>query len=175
MQPCQWASSPAYKKLGGDTAKTADPSWPEACSIPYGVVLSNKTGESWPGQLSLLRDWLGIVWLVERNYVVQCLFVFFLFCFPTSLVFLFVLWWCWLVGWALWWCLGFCWFFSLPPSSFFVIKLSLSQPTSSWPFTFFDSLPYPIAVWCIAAYQLKQQQRLRGILILLSTWKPTFY
>ncbi|KAK4806257.1 hypothetical protein QYF61_013401 [Mycteria americana] len=32
------------KKLGGDTARTADPNWPKGYSIPYGVMLSIETG-----------------------------------------------------------------------------------------------------------------------------------
>ncbi|KAK4809231.1 hypothetical protein QYF61_012884 [Mycteria americana] len=39
----------AHKKLGGGTARTADPSWPKDYSIPYGVMLSIETGESWAG------------------------------------------------------------------------------------------------------------------------------
>ena len=32
-----------HKKLGGDTAGTADPNWPKGYPIPYVVVLSNKS------------------------------------------------------------------------------------------------------------------------------------
>ena len=32
-----------HKKLGGDTARTADPNWPKACPAPYHVVLSIKS------------------------------------------------------------------------------------------------------------------------------------
>ena len=31
-----------HKKLGGDTAQTAEPSWPKWCSTPYTLMLSNK-------------------------------------------------------------------------------------------------------------------------------------
>jgi len=31
------------KELGRDTAETADPDWPKRYSIPYNVVLSNKS------------------------------------------------------------------------------------------------------------------------------------
>jgi len=30
-----------HKKLGGDTAGTADPNWPKGFSIPYDITLSN--------------------------------------------------------------------------------------------------------------------------------------
>jgi len=36
------------KKLGGDTAGTADPSGPKGCPIPCDVMLSNKTW--WGGE-----------------------------------------------------------------------------------------------------------------------------
>ncbi|KAK4812466.1 LOW QUALITY PROTEIN: hypothetical protein QYF61_026459 [Mycteria americana] len=36
------------KKLGEDTARTADPNWPNGYSIPYDITLSIETGESWP-------------------------------------------------------------------------------------------------------------------------------
>ncbi|KAK4823531.1 hypothetical protein QYF61_003040 [Mycteria americana] len=38
-----------HKKLGGDTARTADPNWPKGYSIPYGIMRSIETGRSWPG------------------------------------------------------------------------------------------------------------------------------
>ncbi|KAK4817730.1 hypothetical protein QYF61_026530 [Mycteria americana] len=38
-----------HKKLGGDTARTADPNWPKGYSIPYGVMLNIETGGSWLG------------------------------------------------------------------------------------------------------------------------------
>ncbi|KAK4831831.1 hypothetical protein QYF61_019589, partial [Mycteria americana] len=38
-----------HKKLGGGTARTADPNWPKGYSIPYDVMLSIETGGSWPG------------------------------------------------------------------------------------------------------------------------------
>ncbi|KAK4818030.1 hypothetical protein QYF61_004154 [Mycteria americana] len=38
-----------HKKLGGDTARTADPNCPKGYCIPYGVMLSIETGGSWPG------------------------------------------------------------------------------------------------------------------------------
>lgn len=38
-----------HKKLGGDTARIADPNWPKGYSVPYDIMLNNKTGESWPG------------------------------------------------------------------------------------------------------------------------------
>ncbi|KAK4817679.1 hypothetical protein QYF61_024908 [Mycteria americana] len=42
-------SAQVHKKLGGGTARTADPNWPKGCSRPYGVMLSIETGGSWPG------------------------------------------------------------------------------------------------------------------------------
>ncbi|KAK4828920.1 hypothetical protein QYF61_001541 [Mycteria americana] len=39
-----------HKKLGGDTARTADPKWPKGYSIPYDVMLNKKTGGSWLGE-----------------------------------------------------------------------------------------------------------------------------
>ena len=33
-----------HKKLGGDTAGTADPNWPKGYSIPYDVMLNIKLG-----------------------------------------------------------------------------------------------------------------------------------
>ena len=32
-----------HRKLGGDTAGTADPNWPKGYPIPYDIMLSNKT------------------------------------------------------------------------------------------------------------------------------------
>jgi len=32
------------RKLGGDTARTADPNWPKGYSITHSIMLSNKTG-----------------------------------------------------------------------------------------------------------------------------------
>lgn len=32
-----------HRELGGDSAGTVDPSWPEGYSTPYGLMLSNKT------------------------------------------------------------------------------------------------------------------------------------
>ncbi|KAK4819924.1 hypothetical protein QYF61_015299 [Mycteria americana] len=50
-----------HKKLGGGTARTADPNWPKGCSIPYDVMLSIETGgELAGGQPSLLWDGLGV-------------------------------------------------------------------------------------------------------------------
>lgn len=34
-----------YKKMGEDTARTADSNWPKGHSIPYGIMLNNKTGK----------------------------------------------------------------------------------------------------------------------------------
>lgn len=31
--------------MEGDTARTAEPNWPENHSIPYGIMLNNETGE----------------------------------------------------------------------------------------------------------------------------------
>ncbi|KAK4826396.1 hypothetical protein QYF61_008067 [Mycteria americana] len=36
------SSLEVHKKLGGDTARTADPSWPQGYSIPYDVTLNKK-------------------------------------------------------------------------------------------------------------------------------------
>lgn len=36
------------KKVGGDTVGTGDQNWPKRCPIPYGVMLNNETGGSWP-------------------------------------------------------------------------------------------------------------------------------
>ncbi|KAK4818522.1 hypothetical protein QYF61_014358 [Mycteria americana] len=38
-----------HKKLGGDTARTADPNYPKGCSIPYDIMLSIETVGSWLG------------------------------------------------------------------------------------------------------------------------------
>ena len=38
-----------HKKVGGDTARAADPNWPKGCSIPWDVMPSIETGGSWPG------------------------------------------------------------------------------------------------------------------------------
>lgn len=51
------------KELGGGTAGTADPNWPRGYSTPYGVMLNNKTGGSWPGNggpllRSGLKSWI---------------------------------------------------------------------------------------------------------------------
>lgn len=32
-----------HKKLGVDTARTADPDWPKRCSIPYNIKVSDKS------------------------------------------------------------------------------------------------------------------------------------
>lgn len=49
------------EKLGGDTATAVDPNWPKGCSVPYDVMLNNRTGEKLTGGGGLLcRDWLGI-------------------------------------------------------------------------------------------------------------------
>ncbi|KAK4831874.1 hypothetical protein QYF61_019886 [Mycteria americana] len=52
-----------HKKLGGGTARTADPNWPKGCSIPYGVMLSTETGGSWPGgsDRCLGTGWASVV------------------------------------------------------------------------------------------------------------------
>lgn len=53
----------AHKKLEGDTKwsweGTTDTNRPEEYSIPCDIMLNNKSGGSWPGGLTLLRD-LGI-------------------------------------------------------------------------------------------------------------------
>lgn len=41
LSPQQWAGW-GYRKLGGDTSGTADPSWSQGCSTPRGVMLTNK-------------------------------------------------------------------------------------------------------------------------------------
>ncbi|KAK4816835.1 hypothetical protein QYF61_023899 [Mycteria americana] len=58
----QWQR--VHKKLGGGTARTADPNWPKGYSIPYDVMLSIENGGSWPGAGSLLGDGLGFGWRV---------------------------------------------------------------------------------------------------------------
>ncbi|KAK4815582.1 hypothetical protein QYF61_004797 [Mycteria americana] len=57
-------TKPVHKKLGGGTARTADPHWPKGYSIPYGVMLSIETGGK-VGRGPLLGNWLGIAWLVR--------------------------------------------------------------------------------------------------------------
>ncbi|KAK4827635.1 hypothetical protein QYF61_019845 [Mycteria americana] len=47
------------EKLGGDTARTADPNWPKGYSIPYGVMLSIETGGVGQGAAIAARGWAG--------------------------------------------------------------------------------------------------------------------
>ena len=55
------------RELGGDTARTADPSWPKEHSVPCSV---DKLGELARGsQRSLLGAGLGIVHLVVSNCI----------------------------------------------------------------------------------------------------------
>ncbi|KAK4830743.1 hypothetical protein QYF61_013193 [Mycteria americana] len=49
----------AHKKLGGGTARTADPNWPKGYSIPGDVMLSIETGGRWLGGSDLC---LGTGW-----------------------------------------------------------------------------------------------------------------
>ena len=51
-----------YKKLGGDTARTADPNWPKGYSIPYDMTCSayvTRGGVGWAGD-HCSGDWQGI-------------------------------------------------------------------------------------------------------------------
>ncbi|KAK4828177.1 hypothetical protein QYF61_024426, partial [Mycteria americana] len=56
-----------HKKLGGDTARTADPNWPKGYSIPYDVMLNKKLGGLAGRARPLLRNWLGISQQVNEN------------------------------------------------------------------------------------------------------------
>ena len=62
-----------HKKLGGDTARTAGPSWPQGCPTPYDVVLSNKSWgkeekgggiQLWclPSQVTIAHDQALLSW-----------------------------------------------------------------------------------------------------------------
>lgn len=63
------------KLLRGDTARTADPIWSKAYSIPCGVTLKNKTGGAgrW---LPVFGDQLGAGQLVVSNCTVHHYFFF---------------------------------------------------------------------------------------------------
>ncbi|KAK4814916.1 hypothetical protein QYF61_003240 [Mycteria americana] len=59
---------PAHKKLGGGTARTADPNWPKGYSIPYGVTLSIETGGAGRGAMIAAWDGLGIgQWVITLS------------------------------------------------------------------------------------------------------------
>jgi len=67
------------KRLGGDTAGTADPSWPKGSSIPYNTVTSRSAakdgveeGDFHLQRWLLFRDWLGTGLLVLS--FIFCLF-----------------------------------------------------------------------------------------------------
>ncbi|KAK4807227.1 hypothetical protein QYF61_024347, partial [Mycteria americana] len=48
-----------HKKLGGVTARTADPNWPKGYSIPYDVMLSIYTWGSWLGGVAIAAQGLA--------------------------------------------------------------------------------------------------------------------
>lgn len=75
MLPCQQVCR-TYKLLRGDAARTADPIWSEAYSIPCGVMLKNKTGGAgrW---LPVFGDQLGVGQLVVSNCTGRHYFFFF--------------------------------------------------------------------------------------------------
>ncbi|KAK4819224.1 hypothetical protein QYF61_027054 [Mycteria americana] len=58
-----------HKKLGGGTARTADPNCPKGYSIPYGVMLSIETGGSWLGGRGRC---LGMGWASVSGWSLQC-------------------------------------------------------------------------------------------------------
>jgi len=41
--PSQWIRLGFHKKLGGDTAGTADSNWPKGYSIPHDITLNSKS------------------------------------------------------------------------------------------------------------------------------------
>lgn len=124
LTPCQgllWLSGCTASKeagLGGGRPRTADPSWPKGCPVPHGIMISSKTGKNWLGGLLLLRDWLGISWLVASKCILHHFFL-------LLLLFLFFV--CLLV------------FVCFP----FLLNCP-SQRTSSHIFTFFSSSPIPL-------------------------------
>ena len=127
-----------HKKLGGDTARTADPNWPKGYSMPYGVMLSNinlgeeegRGGclESWclSSQVTITHDGALLSW----RWLNTCL--------PTGSS-----------EWIPCFALLVRTAFALP------IKLSLSQPMSFLTFTLLILSPIPlgeregVAVWCL--------------------------
>lgn len=54
------------KEVGGDMDRRPDPNCPKGYSILYDVMHSNKSRGGLMERL-LLRDWLGIEWLVVGN------------------------------------------------------------------------------------------------------------
>ena len=56
-----------HKNLGGDTARTADPNWPQRYYMPCDVMLNNKMGDLAGLGGPLLRGWLGIGQRVVNN------------------------------------------------------------------------------------------------------------
>jgi len=50
-----------HKKLGGNTARAADLSWPKGYYIPYHTILSNKSGEKGGGRGNIQSH--GVVFL----------------------------------------------------------------------------------------------------------------
>lgn len=103
-----------HKKLEGHTAGTADPHWPQENSIPYVIVLNNKTGRSWPRDVTLvLEDSVGIDQQIVSNCIVHLLlwilyyyFYLFLFCpFKLSLS---------------------------QPTNFYLFSKSFAHPTGDW-------------------------------------------
>jgi len=54
-----------YSEMGGNTARTDDPDWPNGCPIPYGVMLSNK---SWGNGGRRKRTFRLMVFVLPRNH-----------------------------------------------------------------------------------------------------------
>lgn len=75
-----------HVKLGGDAARTADPSWPKGTPTAHGIMLTRKTGGK-AGQSPLLRNRLGIPWGVVSRCFLSASLVFLGFYFPLSFYF----------------------------------------------------------------------------------------
>jgi len=66
------ASEEKHKKMGGSTARTADPSWPKGYSIPYDVMLSTQTGDSRLGGCNRCSR-MGWVWVSGWWAIALCI------------------------------------------------------------------------------------------------------
>jgi len=67
-------------KLGRDTARTAEPNWPEGYSVPYEVVLSMETGAAGRGAAIAARGGVCVVHWVVSNCSVHSLFCNYYYC-----------------------------------------------------------------------------------------------
>ncbi|KAK4813983.1 hypothetical protein QYF61_003816 [Mycteria americana] len=69
--PCSLMGPVVFKKLGGGTARTADPNCPEGYSIPYGVMLSIETGGIGRGAATTARELAGYRLAGARSQKIQ--------------------------------------------------------------------------------------------------------